>query len=193
MCAARVFRQLPVVLEEVLEIVVTPFCRRAGPCDFETAGDGVACDASGVSAWPAETLLLNCRAFRLFAQLGAGPGSVSLAEGVTAGDQSDGFFIVHRHTREGLTNIFGCLDRIGNAFRAFRIDINQAHRGGAEWTREIALTRIAFVRSHPGRLMPPVDVKVGFPNVGTSTGETKSLEPHGFEREIAGEAHQISP
>src|ERR1700747_363196 len=176
MCAARALRQLPVVLEEVLEIVVTPFCRRAGPCDFEAAGDGVACDASGVGACPAETLLLNRRAFRLFAPLGAGPGSVSLAEGVTAGDQSDGFFVVHRHPREGLANILGCLERIGNAVRSFRIDIDEAHGGGAERTREIALTRIAFIGSHPGRLMPPVDVKVGFPNVRTSAAKTERLE-----------------
>src|ERR1700752_4660872 len=100
MCAARALRQLPVVLEEVLEIVVTPFCRRAGPCDFEAAGDGVACDASGVGACPAETLLLNRRAFRLFAQLGAGPGSVSLAEGVSGCAQSDGLFIVLRRLLE---------------------------------------------------------------------------------------------
>jgi len=137
---------------------------------IDAAGDGVACDASSVGACPAEALLLNRRALRLSAQLGAGAGSVSLAEGVTAGDQSDGFFVVHRHPRERLTNILGCLDRIGNTFRAFRIDINEAHRGGAEWTREIALTGIAFVCPHPGGLMPPVDVEVWFPDVRASAG-----------------------
>src|SRR3984957_5915541 len=193
MCPARALRQLPVVLEQVLEIVVSPFCRRGGPCDFEAAGDGVACDASGVGACPAEALLLNRGAFRLFAQLCAGGCSVGLAEGVTAGDQSDGFFVVHRHPREGFTNILGCLEWIGNAFRAFRIDINEAHRGGAEWAREIAFTRITLVRSHPGRLMTPVDVKVWFPNVSTPAGETKRLESHGFEGDITGEDHQVGP
>src|SRR4029077_11544671 len=138
-------------------------------------------------------LLLNRRAFRLPAQLGAGPGSVGLAEGVTACDQSDGFFVVHRHTRERLTDILGCLDRIGNTFRAFRIHINEAHRGGAEWTREIAFTGIAFVCPHPGRLMPPVDVEVWFPNVSTPAGETKRLEAHSFERDVTREDHQVGP
>src|SRR5580700_4346100 len=193
MCPARALRQLPVVLEQVLEIIVTPFSRRAGPCDLDAAGDGIACDASSVGACPAEALLFDRRAFRLPAQLGAGPGSVGLAEGVTAGDQSDGFFVVHRHTRERLTDIFGCLDRVGNAFRAFRIHINEAHRGGAEWTREITFARIAFVCSHPGGLMPPVDVKVGFPNVRASAGKTKGLEAHGFEGDIACEDHQVGP
>src|ERR1700756_1186423 len=193
MRATRALRQFPVILEEVLKIVVAPFCRRAGPCDFEAASDGVARYAGGVGACPTETLLLNRRALRLSAQLGAGAGSVSLAEGVTAGDQSDGFFVVHRHPRERLTNILGCLDRIGNTFRAFRIDINEAHRGGAEWTREIALSGIAFVCPHPGGLMPPVDVEVWFPDVRASAGETKRLEAHGFKSDIASEDHQIGP
>src|SRR4029077_3148754 len=119
--------------------------------------------------------------------------SVSFAEGVTAGDQSHGFFVVHRHTRERLTDILGCLDRIGNALRAFRIHINESHRRSAEWTCEIALARIAFVRSHPSRLMTPVDVKVGFPNVRTPAGKTKSLEAHGFEGDITREDHQVGP
>src|SRR3984957_7123178 len=193
MRAARALRQLPVVLEQVLEIVVAPFCWRGGPCHFEAAGDGVACDAGGVGACPAEALLLNRGAFRLFSQLCAGGCSVSLAEGVAAGDQGDGFFVVHRHSREGLTNILGCLERIGNPFRAFRIHINEPHRGGTVWTREIALTRIAFVCSHPGGLMPPVDVEIRFPNVGTSAGETKRLEAHSFEGDITGEDHEVGP
>ena len=180
-------------LNRCLEKVVTPFCRSAGPCDFEAAGDGVARDASGVGACPAEALFLDRRAFRLSAEVSAWPGSVSLAEGVAAGDQSDGFFVVHRHSREGLTNIFGCLDRIGNAFRAFRIHIDEAHRGGAEWMGEIALTRIAFVCAHPGRFESPVDVEVWFPDVGASAGETERLEAHGFEGDIAGEDHQVGP
>src|ERR1700746_347528 len=41
--------------------------------------------------------------------------------------------------------------------------------------------------------MPPVDVKIGVPNVGASAGETERLEAHGFEGDIAGEDHQIGP
>src|SRR5580704_19218779 len=149
---------------------VTPFRRRAAPGDFQATGNCVTGDTGGVGAGPAEALLLNRRTFGLFTQVGARPGSVGFSEGVTASDQSYGFFIVHGHSRERLTDILRRRDRIRLPFGALGVHINKAHRGSAEWTREIPLTRIAFVRSHPGRLVPPVDVKVGFPNVGTSAG-----------------------
>src|ERR1700733_2410685 len=191
--ASRTLGQFPLVFEQVLEEVVTPFCRRAGPRDFQAAGNGVTCDAGGVSACPAEALLLDRRAFRLSSHVLVGTGSVGLAKGVTACDQGDGLFVVHGHALEGLADILGCRNRIRNAFRAFRIDINETHRGGAERVREIALTGIALVRSEPGRFNSPVDVEVWFPNVRTSAGETKGLKAHGFEGDIAGKDQQVGP
>src|SRR5271168_1813809 len=97
-CAARTLRQFPLVLEQVLEEIVTPFCRCAGPCNFEAAGDRITCDARGVGACPAEALLLDRRTFGLSSHVLFGrSGSVGLTEGVTAGDPSDGLFVVHRH------------------------------------------------------------------------------------------------
>ena len=45
--------------------------------------------------------------------LGIGRGAMGLAEGVSAGDQCDGFFVVHRHAGEGLTDVAGRGHRIG--------------------------------------------------------------------------------
>src|SRR5271169_3501729 len=80
MRAAGALGEFPVVLEKVVEEVVAPFGRRGGPGDFQAAGDGVAGDAGGVSARPAESLLFNRRAFGFFAEVGAGTLSVRLAE-----------------------------------------------------------------------------------------------------------------
>ena len=54
-----------------------------------------------------------------------------LAEGVAAGDQRDGLFVIHRHAREGLADIARRGDRVRVAVRAFRIHIDQAHLHGA--------------------------------------------------------------
>src|SRR5271155_2761467 len=145
-CAARTLRQFPLVLEQVLEEVVSPFCRCAGPGDLQAAGDRITCDARGVGTCPAEALLLDRRAFGLSSHVLFGrSGSVGLAEGMAARDQGDGLFIVHSHAREGLADILGCRDRIRNAFGAFRVDVDEPHRGSSQWTCEIALTGIAFV------------------------------------------------
>src|SRR5215469_8429313 len=44
MSASRTLRQLPFILEEVLEVVVAPLGRRLRPGNFRAAGDGVGCE-----------------------------------------------------------------------------------------------------------------------------------------------------
>ena len=50
----------------------------------------------------------------------AGRGAVGLAEGMTAGDERHGFFVVHGHAREGFANITRRGDRIRIAVGTFR-------------------------------------------------------------------------
>src|ERR1700691_5335467 len=166
MRASRTLGQFPLVFEQVLEEIVTPFRWCACPGDFQAAGNCITCNAGGVGVCPDEAVLLNWRAFWLSSHVLLGrAGSVSLAKRVTACDQGDGLFIVHSHAREGLADILGWRNRIRHAFRAFRIDINETHSGTAERIREIAITTIAFVRPEPGLLNSPVYFEVRFPNV----------------------------
>src|SRR5580704_19778943 len=84
-CAARTLRQFPLVLEQVLEEVVTPFCRCAGPRDLQAAGDRITCNTRGVGTCTAEALLLDRRTFGFGSHVRFGrSGAVSLAEGMTA-------------------------------------------------------------------------------------------------------------
>ena len=71
-------------------------------------------------------------AFRLRPDQRRIAGAVGLAEGVAAGDQRDGLFVVHRHAGEGFANVVGRGERIRLAVRAFRVDVDQAHLHGAE-------------------------------------------------------------
>src|ERR1700691_1525507 len=139
--ASGTLGQFPLVFEQVLEEIVTPFRWCACPGDFQAAGNCITCNAGGVGVCPAEALLLNWRAFWLSSHVLLGrAGSVSLAKSVTACDQGDGLFIVHSHARERLADILGCCNRIRNTLRPFRTDIDESHRGCAERMRKIALT-----------------------------------------------------
>ena len=64
---------------------------------------------------------------------------MSLAEGVTASDQRDGFFVVHGHAGEGFADIVGRGDRIRIAIRSFWIHVDQTHLHRAEWILEESL------------------------------------------------------
>src|SRR5215471_10586139 len=82
----RALRQLPFVVEEVIEEVVAPFRRRLRPDDLGAARNRVAAFAGAELAFPAEALLLDERGFRLGAHQLRIAGAVGLAEGMAASD-----------------------------------------------------------------------------------------------------------
>src|SRR5260370_26515776 len=90
----RALRQLPFVFEQVLEEVVAPLGRRLRPGDLRAAGDGVGAEAGAMLALPAEALILKGAAFRLRSDQRRVACAVGLAEGMTAGNQRDGLFVV---------------------------------------------------------------------------------------------------
>ena len=69
---------------------------------------------------------------------------MGLAEGVAAGDQRDGFLVVHRHAAEGLADILRRRDRIGVAVRAFGVDVDQAHLHGGQRILQVAAVDVAI-------------------------------------------------
>ena len=137
-------------------------------------------------------MLLDAGSFRLRTHQCRIAGTVGLAEGVTASDESNRLFVVHRHASEGFADIPRRGDRIRVAVRAFRIDVNQAHLHGTERIFEIPVAGVAFV-TQPGVLGAPVDVFFRFPDVLTPAGETERLESHRFQSDVASEDHQVGP
>src|SRR5215469_13352046 len=98
--------EFPLVLEQVLEVVIAPLCRRRGPNDFQAAADRVISFAGAEFALPAEALLFHIGSLRFGADiLGRNRSPVGLTEAVTPSNQGDGFFIVHGHTTEGFANV----------------------------------------------------------------------------------------
>jgi len=117
---------------------------------------------------------------------------MALAEGVPAGDERDGLFIVHRHACEGLSNVMARRHRIRIAARPFRIDVNQAHLHGSERIFELPVTGVALV-TEPGVLTAPIDLLVRLPDVLAPTGETEGLKSHRFQSAVARQDHQVGP
>ena len=116
-------------------------------------------------------------AFRLGADQCRIASAVGLAEGVTAGNQRDRLFVVHRHARERLADIPRRGDRIRLAVRPFRIHVDQTHLHGGERILKLTVAAVALVRQ-PRALGTPVDVLFGLPDVGAPAAETERLEAH---------------
>src|SRR6266540_2573711 len=103
----RARRQLPVVLEQVLEDAVVPLRRLVGPCALQPAGERVDAVAVGEAVLPPEALLLERGSLGFRTDVLRTDCTMSLAEGVAADDQRKRLLVVHRHATEGLSNVPG--------------------------------------------------------------------------------------
>src|SRR6202158_266229 len=101
MRTGRTLRQFPFVAEQVCEEVIAPLRRRRGPNDFQAAADGVSAKTFAEFILPAEALIFDVGTFWFGAYILSGNGSaVGFAEGVTASNECNCFFVIHRHTGE---------------------------------------------------------------------------------------------
>jgi hypothetical protein len=84
------------------------------PGAFDAAGGGVHALAGAEGVLPAQAHFFD-GALRVRADQRRVARAVRLAEGVAAGDERDGFFVVHRHAGEGLAHIAARSHRVGVA------------------------------------------------------------------------------
>ena len=117
---------------------------------------------------------------------------MSLAEAVTASDESDGLFVVHRHAGKGFADVTRGRDGVGIAIGAFRVDVDQTHLNGGKRVGQLAVTAVALI-AEPGSLRAPIDVLLRLPNVCAAAAEAEGLEAHGIEGHVAGEDHEVRP
>ena len=116
---------------------------------------------------------------------------MGFAESVTACNQRDCFFVVHRHAEERFTNVAGRRDRIRFAVRPLGIHVDQPHLDRAKGALKLPFAAVAFV-AEPRPFGAPVEF-FGLPNVGAAAGETERLETHRFEGDVAGQNHKVGP
>ena len=181
------------VLEEHVKVAVVPYGGVGRPCALDAAGDGVSANAGAKVACPAEALLFKRSAFGLGTFVVLGSSAVSLAEGVSSGRQRDGFFVVHGHALERLTDVLCAQKRVRVGVGALRVDVDEAHLHGGEWILEVLARLTVAVVAQPFVLAAPVDVVFWVPNVGSPTAESKNGAAHGFDGDLSGQNEQICP
>src|SRR5262249_21817512 len=142
--AGRTLRQLPLVLEEVLEEAVVPLRGVVGPRALESARDRVAALAAAVLVLPAEALVLDAGGLRLRSDVLGRGRSVRLAERVAADDERHRLLVVHRHPREGLADVPRRRERIGLSAGPLGVHVDEAHLHGAERLGELAVAAVAL-------------------------------------------------
>ena len=189
--------QLPLVAKQHVEVAVVPGGGVGLPGAFNAAGGGVHALAAAKLVDPAQALRFQRGGFGLRAdQLGVAR-AVGLAEGVAAGHQGHGFFVVHGHAGKGFAHIAAAGHGVGLAVRAFGVHVDQAHLHGGQRVFQVALAAVAAVRlvagGQPFGFRTPIDVFFRLPDVGTATGKTEGLEAHGFQRHVARQDHQVGP
>ena len=160
---AGLFVELPLIAEQVFEVVVAPLHRGGGPCALQAAGDRVGAVAAAEGVLPAEALLLDGGALGFGADIFAGIGSaVGFAEGVPAGNERNGLLVIHRHAGERLPDIPCRGEWIRLSIGPFRIHVNQAHLNGGERIVELTIAAVALV-PQPLALRPPENVLLRAP------------------------------
>ena len=192
MRSRRALAQLPFVFEEVFKIIIAPLRRRLRPRDFKSTGDGVATLAAAEAALPSKALLFDRRSLGIGAHMLGITRTVRLAEGVTTRNERDGFLIIHRHARKGLTNVARRCERVGIAVGTLGVDINQAHLHRGQRVFQFAVTAVSLV-GQPLFFHAPIDVFLGLPDVSATTAESEGLETHRIQRDIARQNHQVGP
>ena len=193
MSARWALGQHPVVAEEIVEVAVGPLSLRGGPGTLKTAGDGVAGVALSKFAQPAKTLSFDALPLRFRADILIRTGrAMGLPESVAAGDQSDRFLVVHRHAGEGFTDVPGGRERVGLRVRSLRVHVDQTHLHGRQRIGQFPVAAVTLVRQ-PFVFRSPVNVLLGFPHIGPTSGESKRLQAHVFERHVPGQHHEVGP
>src|SRR5208282_634240 len=193
MSTGRTLRQFPFVFEEVVEEVVAPLRGRCGPSNFQAAANGVSPATFAKFILPSEALLLDAGTFWLVAHILSGNGSaVGFAESVTAGNECDCFFVIHRHAGERFPDIPRRGDGVWLSIRPFGIHIDQTHLHRAKRILEVTIPGVALVcQTCP--LRSPINFLFGLPYVRAPAAKTECLEAHRFEGNVAGENHEVGP
>ena len=193
MRASRAGGQLPLIFEQVLEVMVAPLCRRLAPRDLKAAGRGKGPARGACLVDPAEPLRLDWRRFRLWPQIVRAHRAMRLAKGVAARDQRHRLVVVHRHAGEGFADIMGRGCRVAIAAGPFGVDVNEPHLHRRQRVFEIARAAIARLVVQPVGLGAPIDVVLAFPGILAATGKARHRQSHVLERAGARQNDQIGP
>ena len=97
---------LPFIGEQEIKVAIVPSGWSLSPRTFETAGDCILGITRTQRILPTQTLFGNRGGLWLRTHVLTGVSrTVCFTKGVTTGDKSNGFFVVHRHASKGFANV----------------------------------------------------------------------------------------
>src|SRR5215469_15788444 len=187
----RALAEFPLKAVEIFQKVVVPLYWVVSPRALQTAGERVGAFATAIGVSPSQALLFDWGRLRFAAYVAFRYRTMSFSEGMPADNQRSSLHVVHRHPAEGLPDIKSRSHWIGLSLRAFRIDVNQSHLNRAE--RMVPLTGFLVAGiGQPFILGTPVRL-VFLPDILAPSAETKRLEAHRLQCDVAGQNHQVAP
>src|SRR6056297_422921 len=190
--SAGAFLKFELVVEQVLEIKHTPLSRLLSPGSFQAAGYRIGSFTGTEAVLPSETLHFDRGFFRIVSQMFFRSRAMHFSECVSAGNECNGFFIIHGHTFKRLPYIFCRFFGIGHSIRPFRVHINQSHVVGSKPSLKITRVIMTLI-CQPFMFRPPVDVYFRFPYILAAGAKSKCLKTHRLKGHITGKNHQVSP
>ena len=119
--------QLPLVVEQQMEVAVVPTSGVGRPRAFDAARDSVATHAATLFIEPSESLRFHILGFWIRPEVGSTAVAVRFSDSMATGGERDGLFIIHRHTREGEAHVLRGTQRIRLAVHALGIHIDETH------------------------------------------------------------------
>src|SRR5207253_7692958 len=111
-------------------------------------------------------------------------GAMGLAEGVAAGGERNGLFVIHRHPLERDLDVAGGPQWVWHASGALRIDANEAHLDRCQRVLEL---HVAFgldaglLSRNPLLLGAPVDVAFGLEHILAAAAKAEDRPAHRFD------------
>ena len=102
---------------------------------------------------------------------------MSFTKGVSTGYESNGFFVVHRHSSERFADVLSGSKCTRITVRSLGINIDQSHLNSLKRIIEFPITFVALV-SKPFGLRSPVNILFRLPGIFASTSKSESLKTH---------------
>ena len=181
------------VLEQHVEVTVVPLNGVGRPGTFDTARDGVTTDTRAIVAGPSKTLFFEGCPFWFGAFVVFWTCTVSFTERVAASGESNGFFVVHRHSAEGFTDILCAKKRVRVRVGSLWVHVYEPHLDRCERVFKVLACLTVTVVTKPLVFAAPIDVIFRVPNVGSTAAKPEDRTAHGFDGDLAGENQQVCP
>ena len=165
------------IFKQYFKITHSPFCWIWFPCTFNSTTNCIRSLTCFITIFPTKSHFFNRSAFRGRTNKCRRSCPMTFTKGMTTSYKCYSFLIIHSHTSEGFSNIFGRSQWVRFSIRPLWIYINQSHLNCCKWIFNSICTWYFIARKlliHP---ISPINI-LWLPNIFTSTTKANCFKPH---------------